>query len=279
MSARSVGLFCVLLLSAGCKKPPVEAPAELGELGRFLFANFDNEEPDELIAGIPALEKYMDEHDLTGKLDDRTYAMPPLTKDDWGTIKGPAGKNPEDQLPVAVFGLSKHKLQPNLKLTGETNHVCIESNTTVFYRRTFDTDKDCFLNGDCEFLRTSNEVRKENSLAKVWYDMYKDYRVVIDDEDREVLFARGWTEESFAADKGNNSWDQLYTLEVWVPDGGKTKRFYAYWSEIHIAGLGDDFVQSSVKTGIEEGYFNADQFISDRSFDCGNDRDRPYDRN
>lgn len=275
MSVRTV-VVVTALLSVGCKKPPVEAPAELGELARFLFANFDDEDGEELLAGVPKLQEYLDDHDLEGKLDDRTYGLPPLTKDDWGGIQGPAGQSADDQLPIGVFGISRHNLAKNVELAGEKNHVCIESSTTKYYSRTFLSDSACFLSGDCDTLETANEVRKESIAAKVWYDLNKDYRVLVDDDGNEVMFARSWMEEVSPADGGNNSWDQLYALEVWVPAGNKTQRFHAFWSAVTIGAIGDDLYQAQVKDGIQEGFENADNFIDGEL--CKNDRDRPYDR-
>lgn len=274
---RRLLLLALTVAVTGCAKPPVEAPAELGELGLYLFANFGNEDPAELIAGISKMEAWMDDHDLDGPVQDRAYAMPVLTEDDWGDIRGVSGADPNDQTPLAAFGVSRHDLDANVALQGETNHVCIESNSTKYYGRTFVSEKGCFLDGTCDFLETSNEVRKESLAAKVWYDLFKDYRVVEDEASgRRVLYSRGWIERQFLADGGNNSWDQLFSLEVWIPDGDRTKRFHAFWSAVTIGSIGDDLYLSQVEAGLDEGYVNADNFIDGEL--CANDRDRAYDR-
>ena len=271
MSVKWAGIGMVF--ASGCHKAPVEAPDEIGELAAYLFENFDTETGEELIAGTPTLKSFIRDLDPeNADLDERAFSMPPLEKSSWGTITGPKGTDPAMQIPIAVVGASTQKLKANRGLMLEKNQVCIESGSTKFYARTFDAGKDCFASGDCEYLETTNEVRKETALAKVWYDLYKDFRNVVLEDETEVVYARSWTEESFLADGGNNTWDQLYTLEAWIPSGGSTLRFYVIWSEAHIGGVGDDFYADLVKTGIDEGMLFADRFAGGNK-DCGNDRD------
>lgn len=275
MKARiSAGVaVAALVLGTGCHKAPVEAPGEIGELAAYLFENFDTETGEELIAGTPTLKKFiLDLDPENADLDDRSFSMPPLTEDSWGTITGPKGADPDLQLPIAVSGSSDNKLKAHRELMLEKNQVCIESASTKYYARTLDEGKDCFVSGECEYLITTNEVRKETALAKVWYDLYKDYRNIVLDDGTEVVYGRSWTEEQFLADGGNNTWDQTYSLEAWIPKGDKTLRFYVLWSEAHIGGVGDDFYSDLVKTGIEEGMLFADRFAKGNK-DCGNDRD------
>jgi hypothetical protein len=232
-----------------------------------------------LVAGTATLKKFIRDLDPEeAPLDDRAFSMPPLEESSWGTITGPKGTDAEMQIPIAVVGASSEKLRANRDLMLEKNQVCIESGSTKYYSRSFDEGKDCFASGECEYLLTTNEVRKETALAKVWYDLYKDFRTVVLEDDTEVVYSRSWTEESFLADGGNNTWDQLYTFEAWIPDGGGTTlRFYVIWSEAHIGGVGDDFYADLVKTGIDEGMLFADRFANGNK-DCGNDRDYAPDR-
>lgn len=254
-------------------KPPIEAPSEISELSAFLFQHFDSETGEELIAGVDQLLPFLQEHDYNAPTKDRSYTLDPLTKDSWGTISGPGGQDTEEQVPIAVVGKSKHNLDDNRGLAGEKNHVCIESGTTVYYQREFITEKACFVDGSCDTLETLNEVRKESFVAKVWYDVHKDYRVVELEDGSQAMFGRQWTDQVFEGDGGNNSFDELYALEAWLPiKGGETARWFAMWSAVQIGGVDDTFYASLVETGLAEGYVNADNFISGNS-DCGNDRD------
>jgi hypothetical protein len=269
--------WSVLLFVAACSSPPEEAPKEIGALSTWLFANFDGDQ-DELATGTAELQTFLaGTNPGDAELDDRSFTLPILKEADWGTISGPAGTDVNEQLPVAVVGLSSHDLQANIDLSGEKNHVCIESGSTKYYNRVFLSGDDCFADGSCDLLQTENEVRKETLIADVWYDLHKDYRRVVLEDGTEVMYARSWTEEVFPGDSGNNSWDQNFSLEAWIPDGKNTLRYFAIWSAVDIGIVGDDTLVNIVTDGIDEGYEHADAFMGGDS-DCGNDRQREYDR-
>lgn len=280
MSIRTL-IPMTLLLAVGCGKPPPEAPKELGELGAFLFQHFDDEDTEELAVGMNNLRDFLLEQDYSGVPSDNAVTMPILKGDDLGSLTAPAGVDPEAQINVAMPAKSNRDLDTSLIPALEPNQICIESSTTTWAERTFLSDTACFIDHSCEYMEVSNEVRKENFLAKVWYDQYKTYRwVMVPDEDGnevEMLIARSWIEKQFEADGGGgNSWDQLYQLDVYIPNpdkDGETLRWFSMWSSITLGGFGDDLYAASVRSGIEEGFTYAEEFIADDIQTCKNDRD------
>jgi hypothetical protein len=267
----------VVLALTGCKTA-VEAPEGLDAATKSLFTNFEIEDDEILVLSLEVLEAETADLDLTSSdVLSRTVAPSFLTHDQLGGVTHPPGTDPNNQVPVQVFGLSIHDHEANLSLSVETNHVCIESNTTKFYGRTVTEGGDCFLDGSCAFLRTENEVRKENILARAWYDMFKDYRTLELSDGRRAILARGWTEEVFLGDNGSNEFAQTFTLETWIEDQDQSKRSYAMWAEINI-GLPDEVMEGTIRDGMNEGFDNADQFLSDDLSACGADRDQEYDR-
>lgn len=269
-------LIPVLALAAVACTPPPEAPADLGENSLFMFQHF--EEADHLVAAAAVVEDYLlnDVEDLSGSPSDRAVSPPILTEEYWGGITGPSGISADDQVPVAMPGESIHGMDVALESVFETNHVCIESDTTVYYQRAFLEGEDCFPD-DCAIIRTKNEIRKESFLAKVWYDSYKDFHYVELDDGRMALFARGWIDQSYPGDSGSTSWDQLYTVEAWIPradDNTKTLRYYAMWSSV--SGIDAGLYRSAVVGGLAEGMENSDAFYSNE--ECSNDRDAEYER-
>ncbi len=127
-------------------------------------------------------------------------------------------------------------------------------------------------------------MRKENPLAKAWYDLYKDFRSVDLGDGREALISRSWADKVYQGDNGRTDFAQSYVAEAWIPQEGQLLRVYASWFEINI-GLGDDAMAGLIIDGIAEGMENADAFlaIEDRdaedAFDyCGADPEREYDR-
>jgi len=265
-----------LAILAGCGKPPAEAPKELGKLGLFLFANFDAEDPAEMNAGIENLVGFIQKDDLTLDAVDLAVTMPILDGKNLGGLSIPKGVSAEDQIPVAMSGESKHNLQKNAELALEPNRVCIDSSTTIWSHREFLSDEQCWLDGDCETLQTLNEIRKENLFAKVWFDEYIDYRHFTLEDGTEVIGVKAWIEEQFPADKENNSWDQLYSVDFYIPNPKnekKTLRWLSFWSSITVGGLGDDLYSALVREGIADAYTYGDEFIDGEIESCKNDRD------
>lgn len=266
------------ILTTGCTLPEA-ASEELGDLSLYLFREFDNPEAQLGRACVDLEAEYLTGIDLAGDVNGRTVTPPVLTPEDWGGVDGVLDIDHTLQLPVAVGGVSRHDLNASINLVLEPNQVCVESTSTKYYHREYLTDGACFVDGSCDVLRTMNEVRKENFLAKMWFDLAKDYRLVSLDDGREAMIARAWTNQPFAGDSGANSFDQLYALEVWLPsldDGETTQRYYSMWSSVTIPGVTDELYAGLVKSGMDEGYRFADDFID--GIMCANDRDREYDR-
>ena len=172
---RNAGLVVVAAMAVGCGKPPVEAPAELNELVTFMVQRYETPESEEFIVGAQNLQNQLSDMALVGDVDDRAFTMATLGEADLGGMPAHAGFNAEAQIPVAVAALSAHPMSAQLEIVEETNHVCIESGTTKYYNRVFNSDLACFMDGSCDTLSTSNEVRKESILANVWYDLEKEY--------------------------------------------------------------------------------------------------------
>lgn len=272
-----------LVLLAACAKPPVEAPKELGELGAFLFANFEAEDTAEMAAGILNLRDFLtNDVDLSLEAKDNAVTMPILQGDDLGDLKIPTGADPAEQVNVAVPGTSAYSVEENRALAIEPNQVCIESSSTLWAGREFLTDADCWPTGGCDRLETKTEVYKKNILAEVWYDQFKTYRAFeVEDAEGEVFTAvigRAWIEEVFPAQGGGgNSWDQLFQLDVYIPDPDKsseTLRWFSMWSSITLAGLSDDAYSNLVVDGISEAFIYGDEFLGGVVPDgeCKNDR-------
>jgi hypothetical protein len=266
-----------LLATTGCKSA-VEAPETLDAALKSGFGDFETEDVRVLQAAVEKLREEMAALDLTAE-DQLARAFTPsfLQHDELGGLTPPPETLPEEQTPVALFGQSVHGFADNLALAGEPNHVCIESNSTKFFRRTFVSDEGCFLDGSCDVLRTTNEVRKENPIAKAWYDLFKDYRSFELEDGTKVMLSRSWIEEIFYGDGGGNNFAQTFTIEAWIENGDKTDRLYAMWADINI-GLPDDIMANQIRDGLNEGFFNADQFIAGDLSECDADRDRAYDR-
>jgi len=265
-----------------CGPPPVEAPKEIGELGAFLFKSFENEDPAEMEAGLIELRAFLQGENITAEDPfDRALSMPVLKGEDLGSLSIPEGAEADKQVNVALPGLSSHTPEASKVLHVEANQVCIESDTTLFANRQVLAGGDCWVDGGCDSLETLTEVYKKNFLAEVWYDQYKNYRVVtLNEEDgstTEVVVGRAWIDQVFpAVGGGNNSWDQLFSLDISIPnpdDPSTTLRWFAMWSSITLFPLTDDGYYDLVVEGIDQSYVFADEFVSGEMVTCENDRE------
>lgn len=271
--------FALTVLLAGCGKPPAEAPAELNDLLLFLTTHFDDTDPAELDAGLVKMNDLLGGYDLQGDISDRAFTVAALDEGSLGGMPAHAGYSAAEQIPVGVATLSVHDLESQLKTVAETNQVCIESATTKYYSRTFDTDLDCFMDHSCDRVLTSNEVRKESPLGNVWYDLKKDYRWMTLENGDDVMIARTWAPDAYPTDGGGGSFDQTYILDVFYPDGTNTRRFIAMWSSVTLSFVGDDAWAGLVRGGIDEaGAYHDDYIAGFAEGLCSQDRDRAYDR-
>lgn len=274
-------LFVPLLaVTVGCEKV-AEAPEGLSDLSLFLMEHFEDEDYDEMVAGTQNIETEILAIDLTG--NDRWFELPIMTDAQMGTLNKHAGVIFEEQMPRGMAGLSINPLQDHLDLQMETNQVCIDSGTTKYHTRINTEGGDCFAEGNCDTLVTDAEIRKE-SIANVWYDYDKIFRTFELEDGRSAMVARGYMPDIYLSDEEKSSWDQIFTLELWVPhpdDSGQTWRWYAIWSHAAISGIVDSLYLEKVKQGIDEGYERADLWIDDAAGVedwCSEDRDRENDR-
>ena len=260
------------LLTTGCTKIP-EAPEELSELSLYLFREFAQDE--EVVAsGLMNLRDWMLEQDLTSDIDERAVTLPVIKGANLDGYKIPDGVDADAQVPIAVPGISPHGVSKHLDTILEPNQVCIESGTTKFAKRKFLTDKQCFRSGECTELSTLTEVFKQNPLAKVWYDMYKDYRAIELDDIGTAYIGRTWLEEQFVGENGTTSWDQTFSVDVFLPaeKAGETLRYFAMWSSISVPLINDTSYAGLVRDGIDEAYTFSDEFLDGNIQSCTNDR-------
>ena len=270
----------LLLIFFACRAP-VEAPKEIDDISAYLYANFNGNGDDgerALPAGLWTLETYLEslELDLSSDLDDRTVSLSPLTEVDLDGTYAPEGIDLGLQVGVAVSAQTPLTMDEEVSLIMDPNQVCIAADSTAYHEVTVLSGEDCFSDGSCDVLETSNEVFID-SISDGWLDTLKDYRWILLEDGRKAIVAREWMPDIAPATSGSNSWDQRFAIVVWLPnaDGSKTLRYYALWSSV-TSILTDELYANMVKDGLEDYYNNTVSFTNGE--DCDNDRDREYDR-
>ena len=262
-------------------KPPVEAPAEIGELTLYMVENFDGTGEDgaeALPAAAISLENWLVTLPLSldDDVDDRAVTPPTLPEARLGDLPVPDSFSEESQVPVAVAAEVGDDMDTQLDLMLDPNQVCIASGTTVYHEQTFDSDEACFRDGSCELLETTHEIEID-SLNNVWLDMKRDYRWFEVEDGRKGIVAVSALPNQATAYDGDGTWDQRYDLIFWLPsqDGSKVLRFYSMWSSVTLTGVTEDFYATTVKNGLDEHLTNTVTFAAGEVCD---DRDNEYTR-
>jgi hypothetical protein len=251
LAASALGL--VLLFAAGCTPSPQANPV-FNDATIYAFVEFDNEEPANLAFAVRELEReiYLAVDVEAAETLDRALAPNSLSFDDISTVSPvpdvyPEGfdhpaegdtVDPSRTLGIAVSAPSDHDPSAHVEYILLADQVPVEPSSPDHYDRTFDDGVDCFADRSCEFLRTTNDLTKDNALMTVSYILMKEYRwvdlnlpdpaevpegdpIVNEGEERWAVIARAWDPDVAIGEGGNTAIYQSYTIEVWIPrDGG-----------------------------------------------------------
>ncbi|MEE2829200.1 MAG: hypothetical protein VX498_08430 [Myxococcota bacterium] len=263
----------LLLLLPGliaCGPPSPEAPTERADLVRYLFREHDAEDPRVMEEGLGNLSDILDGIDLQGSAAERSWVPEPLEEEDAAEISQPEGRALSDLLGISMAGLSAFPIEDHAALQVLTDQTITEPTATSYLREiTEPADPSCFESGECEFMRTVNDARRENFLMAVDFILFKDFRwsaVGTEEEAGEdrprAMAARSWFEESFPGDNGQTQLWQSYSIDIWLDDGaGRTRRFQTLWSESDIIDVDEDIVRNVLRNSICDVYTAGDEAI------------------
>jgi len=251
--------WVVVSLCLGCAAPP-GAPAELDELVRYLFREFEAQEPEVLGEGLQNLDALVADLDLSADLDERSWKLAPINADDLAGITYPDRSLSDCTTLALAYGSpwspsahTAYLILSDLSVLG----------TATSYQRSFLETEDpaCFAEQSCDVLRTENVITRESLLFSMSYRQRKDYRWVVLPEGEWGILARGWLEESAHGDADNNHMWQAYEVEVWLPTDRGTTRYYASYTEIDYAGISEEIGRSLGLQGAEDAMIAADEWL------------------
>lgn len=270
----------VLCFLVACKKAPEAADPEFSDALTYMFKVFEAE-PGELAFATRDLEET-----IRGTLDfasnnvnDRSVEPERLTSDDLEELAA-TEREPTDCLPVAVAALSAFDVFDQTRVQMLADHTPVEPYSPDYYDRTWTEGRDCWQDQTCEFMRTRNDLTKDNLLMTVDYHFFKDFRWIDlglpdpSDPDAEpgperlAFIGRSWTTDSFEGRQGNAYIHQSYTMEVWIPDDetGGTLRMLSLWSETDVGlDVNDNTVQGTTKSGIDRNFKAAEKWLEDNA--------------
>jgi len=223
------------MTSIGCAKAPPEAGEDFSDAVRSLLRNLEGDEGT-LAMLMRQLEEevYLGMDVESGSANDRALTPDLLEPADVEGLDRP-DRSLGKAIPVAVATVSPHHIDDHPKIQLLEDHTPVEPYSPEYYDRTFLDGQDCWADRSCEWLRTTNDLTKENILMTVDYAFDKDFRwvdlntpdpteedpnPVNEGEPRWGYIARSWTTEEYPGRKDNATIHQSYTIEAWIPRGG-----------------------------------------------------------
>ncbi len=240
----------VTLLLAGCNPP--EAPTELSDLARYVIREFDNDDPAFLQAGATNLATLLDAVDYEADTVARSTIPTGLQAEDVVGLTRPADTELEDTADVSLYYRSRHPVAAHADYTRQADQLDAEPTATA-YMREFLEGRDCFGNGDCEHLRTVNDLTRENLLFSMQFELWKDFRRLQTEDGRAVMVSRAWTQEGFLAHVGTANLRQSWTLDVWLDEGEGSERLRVNWAETTFdPPIDEDIIRNTTRAAIQD---------------------------
>ena len=255
----------MLAFALACAQPE-EAPPEFSDAARYGLEHFDDAEADALAVPIAAL---VDQIDSTLDMDstvsaDRSLELEVLTGSEVEGIEHPDRDPAAAVPPVALARDSVFPIEDHVSVAMRDDLSPMEPNSPTLYARTILEGEDCFADRSCLFMRTTNDVLKENALMSVQYELLKDYRWVEMDDGSWAMAARSWMPESATGEDGGTTLWQSFTFEMFVPQGDGTLRMMALWAETELSiEVSEDAVATTQLVGIDDIFKAHDEWLAE----------------
>ncbi len=248
-------------LLVACSAPEA-APEAFSDAAVAAIASFDGDEA-ALGEAFAALESQVDAtlDPAASSYTERDMSPEPLPAEAVAGIVHP-DRDPEDALPVALAWLSPHAPEVHDRISLLSDLTPVEPNSPNNYDRHFDEGGDCYP--ECEFLRTTNDVTRENVLMSVTHELKKDFRALSMPDGREARASRGWMEVPGYDVDGRATIQQSYAIEAWIERDGGSLRLQVSWVEttFESAEYDDDMVAATTVYGIDAQFDAHDAWLA-----------------
>lgn len=252
------------LASVGCAKKREPAPEAMEDLVRYIYRNYDD--PKELEDGtdglIAWLEPKMDTEELT-----KGYALSTLTTEDVSVAH--PDRSFEGLLGAAGGARSVVTIDEHAASSLLIDQVWQNPSNYDAYERSFSGDGPAFKAREGDVL-TDNDITTGNFGVSIPYTLFKDYRWVQGESDRQAIIARSWIEEAGCNEGGGSCLELSFSIDVWIEDGDETWRFTAGWSEVtspFSGAIGDDLMVAALANGYQSVFESSDEFLTTNDID------------
>jgi len=253
----------VLLLAAGCDSAP-QATEPFSDAAIAALGAFDDDDPATLVRAFEQLEGETFDQVAPDAADFTKRALTPhdLAAADVEGLTRP-DRDPALTLPVALAWLSPHPVAEHDRIVMVADQVGIEPFADS-YSRTFVDGHDCYPD-TCAFLRTSNDMVKDNPEMTVPFTLKKDWRAFVLSDGRPARASRGWMEEGADSTTNADRIEQSFAIELWIEqEDGTTLRLLVLWAETTFESPQDEtLVAWTTELGMNELFQNHDGWIVD----------------
>ena len=166
---------------------------------------------------------------------------------------------------MALAWLSPHPLSGHDAIALLDDLTPVEPNSPSYYDRVFDEGGDCYP--ACPFLRTTNQVTRENVLMSVTHELKKDFRALSLADGRGARASRGWIEVPGYDVDGRATIQQSYAIEAWIDREGQSLRLQVSWVETTFASADydDEMVAATTVYGIDAQFDAHDRWIAEQA--------------
>lgn len=271
MPIRLFLLISLVTSTAACGPPSPEAPTDLSDLVRYLYREWDNEDPRFLEDGLANLDEFLGTVDMTVEAKDRSWVPDNLTVEDVAAVSWPDERDLEAMIPITVAGHGDWPVTDHARLQTEPDQLITEPTATRYERTVLnEDDPSCYWDLSCALVETTNDVRRDNLVMAVDFILLKDFRwarigpEVEGEEARWAVVGRSWFEQSWTGDSGNTHLWTSFAMDVWLgqPDG-TTLRTQTLWSESEIVDVEDEVVRNLLRSSIDDIFDAGDAAIEE----------------
>jgi len=217
-------LVLPVILALGCRPP--DAPTELDELCSYLFEHQQDRQPWAMRAGAENLGAWLD-----GRLEE-TYEGYTISNLEQETVDllDDQERDLEGLLGAAVGYELDHPLDDVVHAIVAADQMDVFTDLYLSYDRTFEGDRDCFLDRACDRLEVTNDIVLSLPLnIEVTTDNRTQFRWV-DTDMGMVMAQRAWLSGPAEINVDFLEVDQQYWVAVAMPWGdGRSLRLEAIW--------------------------------------------------
>ena len=239
----------MIFLLISCAAPLPQAPENLEDLCKYIFARVDTEQEPELTAGLNNLYTWLDTDDHLEQTSEG-YQVYPIEQEAVDNLDDTERIVGEKQMGAAVAFEHNFDIY-DVALASFVEHwPTVSGSDYEVYERTFDGDANCILDKTCDWITYDNySISSWAGLVTVESDLKGQVRWVPTDFG-DMLVQRTWMKVPaiITPDSLGLKVDAQYFVSVILPNNGKAIRANATWieTEYGVLPVSEDWAKSQI---------------------------------